>query len=303
MNDELIKPKLDAYGFEMIDVSKTNIPLNYVLIKLDGDHESYHSRETGEDTGIYVAPWGYNQASHLGLTGTVVKTPERLIYNGYDIAILKRDNMRSKADQQYIADLRKESMPYDVPMEVGPGDRVYFEYTTRLNAIKEGRRFETDEGVYVIIPYDLLVMRFKLSTDFNNVQVTDVYMLNGFLLIKILEYATDIDANGIRGHKTEMDLFFPEGKHPDARYVHKGNIWYATVLSCGCLVKAYADFNKAGRDFYNPDIEKPGTKIIFDGRQKKRMEVEHHRVIFKKHILHRIHRKDILGWFPNGKIN
>jgi len=318
--------KKDCYGFEIIDVNRIQIPFNYVLIKLDGDHERYHNRETGEDTGLYVAPWGANQASHLGLTGIVVKTPEQLIFNGYQMATLKQYTETTSTDkereikskefaeysrykrsgvQKEIADLRRASMAYDVPMEVKEGDRVYFEYTTRLDAIKEGRRIETDEGVYILVPYDLLLMRFKPTTDFNNVQIPDVYMLNGLVLIRILEYATEVSAQGVRGYKTEMDLFLPEGKHPDAKYVHNGNVWYGTILSCGCGVKSYADFPGRGGEYgvQNTPGNKPGDKIMFDGRHKKRLEVEHHRVIFKKNILHRIHRKDILGWFPSGNIN
>lgn len=293
-----------------IDISKLSIPFNYVLIKLDPDHDTYHSRESGENTGLYVAPWGANQASHIGVTGTVAVVPDNLIFNGYEMAGLKkelRDGRYPSAEkyneerQKKIANLKRESVSYDVPIEVRKGMRVYFEYTTRLDAIKEGRALYTESGNYLFIPYDLLIMYFMPYTNFDNVQISDVRMLNGFVLIKILEYATEKNSAGIVGFKTEMDLFLPESKRPDAKYVHKGNGWYANVLAAGCEVKSYVDFPNAGGDRKLTGI--PGQKILFDGRQKKRLEVEHHRVIFKKYIFHRIHRKDIMGWFPDGNIN
>lgn len=277
------------------------IPLNWVLVKISGDFEKYHSQDTGADTGIHVAPWGANAASHIAVTGVVISAPEQLIFNGYDMAPLKADKMRNAEEQEYIAMLRRQSMAYDVPIEVEPGDTVYFEYTTRLDAVKEGRAIFDGEDRYLFIPYDLLIMKFRPGCDMENVNPGDIYLLNGFVLIKILEYATEKAENHIRGFKTENDLFLPESKRPDAKYVHRQNTWYATILTAGCKVKAYADFPLSGGDGTIP--VNPGLKIIFDGRQKRRLEVEHHRVIFKNHVLHRIHRKDILGWFPNGKIN
>lgn len=288
-----------------IDTEKIRIPANLVLIKLDPDFDTYHNTDTGNNTGIHVAPWGINQASHVSVTGTVVCTPERLNYEGYALAIKKRnttrpDGTRGERDQKEIADQRMQSVSYDVPMEVKKDMRVYFEYTTRLNAFKEGRAFENEDGgKYILIPYDLLIMAFRPGTSFDDVQVRDVYMLNGFVLIKPLEYATEKGSDGIKGVKTESDIFIPV--QPDAKYVKKGNLWFANVLSAGVHVKSYADFPGAGRD--GQLIGNPGQKICYDSRQQKRLEVPHHRVIFKKHELYRIHRKDILMWYPDGNIS
>lgn len=298
LSSQQITQKLDESTImSNIDISKIEIPFNKVLIKLDPDWDTYHSTLTGNDTGIHVAPWGINQASHVALTGTVIALPKSLIYHGHQLRVLRSDKNRSDAEQKHIAALRNESMAYDVPIELEVGYRVYFEYTTRLNAFKEGRAIEQEDGKYIFVPYDLLVLAFRHGADPENIQVQDVYPLNGFVLIKPLEYATERSAEGIVGVKTATDILMPVS--PDAKYVHQGNIWYANVLSAGCLVNSYADFN-SGRD--GGEIGKPGQKIIFDGRQKKRLEVEHHRVIFKKHTLFRIHRKDIFGWFPDGKI-
>lgn len=288
---------------DYIDVTKVVIPYNYVLIKLDPDFDTYHNTETGDNTGIHVAPWGINQATHLSVTGVVMQVPNALIYNGYEMAVLKKDQYRTASEQQHIADLRKESMAYDVPMELSKGLRVYFEYTTRLNAFKEGRALEQEDGKYIWIPYDMLVMAFKPSTDMTNVKISDVYMLNGFLLIKILEYATEKGSDGIKGVKTISDVFIPVQE--DAKYVHQENVWYANVLSAGCGVKSYADFPGRGGEYEvkNTPGGRSGDKIIFDGRHKKRLEQPAHRVIFKKHELYRIHRKDIFGWFPDGNVN
>lgn len=305
-----------------INLNTFRIHSNMVLVKLDGDHETYHNTETGQNTGIFVPPWGANAASHVSLTGVVIKCPERFIFSGARLKNLKgqlaystdqkKSNVPAKemsemakynrsSLQADIAHARSQSLSYDVPMEVQPGDRVYFEYVTRLDAEKEGRRLEMPDGVYLLIHYDLLVMKFKPGCNPDDVQLNDIYPLNGIVIIKCLEYATEANTDGIRGAKTEQDLFLPQGSHKDARYVHKGNAWYATVLSMGCRVDGYADFPATGGDVWTE--VKPGMKIMFDGRQKKRLEVEHHRVIFKKWTLHRIHRKDILSVFPDGNVN
>lgn len=282
-----------------IDVTRIKIPYNWVLVELDKDFDTYHNTDTGMNTGIHVAPWGINQATHLGVTGIVRALPQELIFNGDDLSELKSIKDRSEASQRHIAELRRQSMAYAVPIEVPVGYRVYFEYSTRLNAEKEGRYITNSDGSkYVLIPYDLLVMTFRPDTDFNDVKISDVYMLNGFLLIKPLEYATEKGTDGIKTVKTVTDLWIPV--QADAKYVHRNNLWYANILSTGCLVQSYADFPDAGMD--GGGIGKPGQKICYDGRHQKRLEQEHHRVIFKKHTLYRLHRKDIFGWFPDGNI-
>lgn len=284
-----------------VDINKIRIPNNLVAVKLDIDHQTYHSVESGEDTGLYVAPWGVNQASHLALTGTVIRMPEKLAYNGYKLAELKKDRLRTTQDQEYIADLRNKSVSYDVPMEIQVGHRVYFEYRTRLDAYKEGRYIDNEQGNFILIPYDSLILVFNPTTDFADVKVTDVYPLNGFLLIKPLEYATEKGSDGIVGVKTELDMFMPvTGKE---KFVKRGNCWFGNILAAGCGVKHYADFPDRGGEVSIKEMGRPGQKVAYDGRQQKRLEVEHHRVIFKKHILYRIHRKDIISWFPDGKIN
>lgn len=287
-----------------IDITKAIIPLNYVLIKLDEDFNTYHSEATGKDTGISIAPWGVNQAKHVSVSGTVAKLPNRLIYHGEEINAMKQVKDRADYVQKEIARLRRESIAYNVPMEISLGVRVYFEYRTRLDAIKEGRVIENPDGKYIFVPYDLLIMAFRASvTNFDDVKVTDIYMLNGMVLVKPLEYATEKTAGGIKGFKTENDLFIPESKQPNAKYVKKGNVWYGTVLAAGCGVKGYADFPGKGGEFdLQSSLIKPGIKIAYDGRHQKRIEVDVHRVIFKQHVFFRIHRKDIFASFPDGNI-
>lgn len=276
-----------------IELTNAKVPTNYVLVKLDPDFDTFHNTETGNDTGIHIAPWGINQATHLGVTGEVVKVPERLIYHGALLTNLKRDKDRSPGAQQHIANLRQESMAYDVPMELSIGMKVYFEYTTRLNSFKEGRAFENSDGKYILIAYDMLVMAFRPTTDFADVKITDVYPLNGFMLIKPLEYATEKGSAGIKGVKTEADIFLPVQE--DAKYVKQRNLWYGNILSTGCYVRGYVDFPDAGSDNIDPELCKVGQKIVYDGRQQKRLEQPAHRVIFKKHELYRIHRKNVFG--------
>lgn len=282
-----------------IDISKIKIPANYVLVKVDHDHETYHNSQTGENTGIDVAPWGINQATHLAVTGTVVTIPEKLNYRGKKINELKANKDRSPDDQKEVSRLRNASVAYDVDIELKVGWKVMFEYLTKINCFKEGRAIENADGKFILIPYDQLILIFKPTTDFDNVGVGDVYPLNGFLLIKPLEYATEKDAAGIKGMKTEMDIFIPQQQ--DAKYVRQDNLWYANILAAGCYVRDYIDFPGAGSDGRLQG--KPGEKICYNGKMQRKLEQDHHRVIFKKHTLYRIHRKDIYAVFTDGNIS
>lgn len=281
-----------------IDVSKIRIPMNYVLVELDKDFEVYHNTETGLNTGIYVAPLGPNKAHHFAVTGTVITMPHRLNYSGYRLKKLKDEKDRAEYKQKIIAEVRHGSIAYDVPMEPITGYKVFFDYTTRKNAEADGRWIESGGKNYILVRYDHLIFAFKLGTNFSDIKINDVYPLNGFLLIKPLEYATFKGEKMPEGVKTESDLFLPASA--EAKYIQQGNVWWANVLACGDLVRDYVDFPNAGAD--NEWFGKPGQKIAFDGRHKIRLERPEHRVIFKQHTLYRIHRKDILCVYPDGNI-
>lgn len=282
----------------LINANEIKVKNNWVLIKPDGNHETYHSAESGKDTGLHVAPWGINQASHIAVTGTVVSAPQALTYLGVEIKRRRRDVMRSDNEQKELARLRESSVAYDVNMELIPGYKVYFEYTTRVSAVKEGRSFETEQGQMLLLPYDQLIMIFKPETNFNDVKISDVYMLNGMVLIKPLEYASEKGSDGIKGVKTESGLFMNVDE--DSKFIRRGKLGYANVLASGCLVKSYCDFDNTGGDDKN--VGYVGQKVAYYHQQQKRLEVKHHRVIFKGHELYRIHRKDIACIFPDGKI-
>jgi len=281
-----------------IDVDKIIIPHNWVLIKPDMNFDTFQVK--GRETGIHVAPWGVNQASHISVTGTVYKVPQRLVYNGYEVKKRRRalSNIESEPDLE-LPIIRSQSMAYDVNMELRPGDIVYYEYTTRLSAMKEGRILDTTEGEMMLVPYDLLILTFPYGTNRESIQPNNVRMLNGYLLIKPLEYALEKTLQGVRGVRTEMDLFRPVKE--DEKYVKFNDIQFANVILCGSQVRDYIDFDKAPVD--DMVIGRTGQKIAYDARMQKRLEVEHHHIVFKQYILYRIHRKDILIWYVNGKIN
>lgn len=292
----------------LIDITTLRIPSNLVLIKPDLNFDTYQIK--GRETGLHVAPWGINQASHISVTGTVYKVPEKLIYLGKQVKSMRAeikkdvhveiDDLRKKPEENKLLPvLRSQSMAYDVPMELEVGQKVYYEYTTRLSALKEGRLIDTSEGEMMLVPYDILIMAFKFGTDMANVTPGDVKMLNGYILIKPLEYALECDLSGVRGVRTEMDLFRPVSD--EEKYVRFNNVGFANVIVAGCKVNDYIDFDKARPD--DMIIGRTGQRIAYDNRMQKRLEVEHHHVIFKDHILYRMHRKDVMLWYVNGKIN
>jgi len=281
----------------LIDINKLRIPYNWVLIKPDLNFDTYQIK--GKETGIHVAPWGINQASHISVTGTVYKLPERLVYRGKVVKAMRADLKDRQEENKLLPILRSQSMSYDVPMELEVGQKVYYEYTTRLSAMKEGRLIDTEYGEMMFVPYDILIMAFKFGTNLHNIQPQNVKMLNGFMLIKPLEYALEKDLSGVRGVRTEMDLFRPVTE--EEKYVRFNNIGFANVIVAGCKVRDYIDFDKARED--DMLIGRTGQRIAYDNRMQKRLEVEHHHVVFKEHILYRLHRKDVMLWYVNGKIN
>lgn len=281
----------------LIDITTLRIPSNYVLIKPDLNFDTFQIK--GRETGLHVAPWGINQASHISVTGTVYKVPDRLVYRGKQVKRMRSDLRDISEENKLLPVLRSQSMSYDVPMEIKVGQKVYYEYTTRLSAMKEGRIIDTTDGEMMLVPYDIIVMAFKAGTDMNNVQPGNVTMLNGFMLIKPLEYALERDLSGVRGVRTEMDLFRPVSE--EEKYVRFNNIGFANVIVAGCKVNDYIDFDKGRSD--DMIVGRTGQRIAYDNRMQKRLEVEHHHIIFKEHILYRLHRKDIMLWYVNGKIN
>lgn len=281
----------------LINLTNLVIPANYVLIKPDMNFDTYQFR--GKETGIHVAPWGINQASHISVTGTVIKLPQKLVYRGKQVKLMRADLREQSEENKLLPILRAQSVSYDVPMELQVGHKVYYEYTTRLSAMKDGRLIDTAEGEMMFVPYDILVLAFRPGTDMENVQPQNVQMLNGFMLIKPLEYALERDLSGVRGVRTEMDLFRPVTE--EEKYVRFNNIGFANVITAGCKVRDYIDFDRARED--DMLIGRTGQRVAYDNRMQKRLEVEHHHVVFKEHILYRLHRKDILLWYVNGKIN
>lgn len=281
----------------LVNLTTLVIPANYVLIKPDINFDTYQIK--GKETGIHVAPWGINQASHISVTGTVYKLPQRLVYRGKLVKQLRGDLREQSEENKLLPVLRSQSVSYDVPMELSLGQKVYYEYTTRLSAMADGRLIDTAEGEMMFVPYDILVLAFKPGTDMENVQPQNVQMLNGFMLIKPLEYALERDLSGVRGVRTEMDLFRPVTE--EEKYVRFNNIGFANVIVAGCKVRDYIDFDRARED--DMLIGRTGQRVAYDNRMQKRLEVEHHHVVFKEHILYRLHRKDIMLWYVNGKIN
>ena len=281
-----------------IDIDNIRIPYNWVLIKPDENFKT--TQRHGKDTGIHVPPWGINAASHISVTGTVIAVPEKLRYYGKKIKELRANLSEDSPQPPELPILRRQSMDYLTSIEITAGDKVYYEYTTRLDASKEGRIIDTKYGELMLVPYYILIMAFVPGCDMSNVKPTDVRMLNGNILIKPLEYALETNLQGVQGTRTEMDIFVPVTKQ-ELKYVKFNNTQFANVIACGSLVKDYCDYPKAPAD--DPRIGKPGQKIAYDGRMQKRLEVEYHHVIFGEHILYRIHRKDILMWYVNGRVN
>ena len=142
---------------------------NYVLIQPDKDHTELKS-------GLKIVD-AANTHLHAAVTGTVLVAPKELIYLGYEIPNLDRNDANGI---QRIRDINDFSMPFDTDLEIKEGDRVMFNWVYHLD---KPELF----GKNLLIPYSELFCRINDG---------EIYPLNGRIIIEQIKQ--DVVLGGVK---------------------------------------------------------------------------------------------------------
>lgn len=130
---------------------------NNVLIKPDQDF-------TQTKSGLKIVDEA-NQHLHVAVTGTVLEAPRELVYLGYEMAKLDKNNA---LQLQRIRDINDITMPFDTDLEIKEGDRVVFSYVYQMDKLD---LFKDN----LLIPYSELFCRINDG---------EIYPLNGNIIVE-----------------------------------------------------------------------------------------------------------------------
>lgn len=264
-----------------ISLKSFTIPFNYVLIKPEDAFQTYQFG--GKETGIIAPSFKYDKGKsfsdmdkHVSVCGDVYAVPQRLIYNGRKIREIQADKgwAMDKSIRKQADHLRETTLQYDVPMEVKKGDKVYFDYLAYKNCLNTGRMLDTEEGMMMLIKYDLLIMSIRSDA---------VIMLNGYVLVENDEIPVEKE-DGVVGIQRESGLFIPQLRKKEIKNRKSAQ---ATIIYSGSKCEDYLD-NPIAVDGSGGN----GDKILYDPRFSKELEFGLHQA-FSDKKLRRIQRKDI----------
>lgn len=156
---------------EKISLETLELVSNHVLIKIDKDHD-FHEIPGMNGTTVVLQLIDHTKTGVqlASITGTVLKTPERLLFHRELKTHVKG---RTICDEEY-ASLMRTTMPHDVPMDVKEGDSVVFDVKHALDAEECGLLVDVDGvGYAVLMEYHALYAK----------QVDDrVVPLNGWVV-------------------------------------------------------------------------------------------------------------------------
>lgn len=280
--------------------TQIKIPANYVLLKPDPEFKYYHLG--GKQTEIEVSHRDIDHAHHVSISGTVIQVPQALVFNGpiiqereldfFEVLTKFMNSEEGEAlpvhpdDMAEYGDLKRESVAYDVPIEVKPGDRVFFTYSSHYRASDIGGTvFTEDHGPLILVKYDSLIL--------GQVPHGNIKPINGFLIVEPLLADPELVNNIIPVVKQTKDgPVFVQAV---------GNKWLATRRwSLGVVKHAarpsngYLDFLPAGAD---TDDIKVGDVIIYNKLLSVAFESHYHQHLFNGNRVVRLHRKDVYGKF------
>jgi len=307
------------FSKHFMQLSGLTIKGNYLLIKPDEDFSTYQFG--GKETEILVSRASDTASQHFSVTGEVIKAPPYLVFNGEKIVSMRRNyGYNDETIEREVNELKKNSVLYDVPVEVRPGEHVMFNYQQYFDANKNGRYFTCDGDRYYLIRYDESVCSM-LPESKNKIHK----MLNGFLLIEPLKLPLQEDGgmkyyerNGLRS------VYMGNG------YAISKKFAFAKVVMTGANVRGYREwpgvhdtavpylnidwesikFPEISLEDYIKRFRETGFMIIeshekatitqlemiicYDPRYATNVEYDLHRTLTENKS-YRIHRKDI--WF------
>lgn len=274
---------------EIIDHKKIKIPVNYCLVKVDKDHKYFHVDgkesflEIGKSAMVYNDPVDSldfsmketmdTYANHWAVTGTVIKSPEKLKFYGNEIkSILSRNNF-DDLDVSQMERLGKASIKYDVDLEVKDGDRVLFEPHTHIRVSEHDEYIDTDLGRLYLVKYDMLRGVFKGE---------DIYPLNSIVFFR-WKQETELKFGGLTLALEEKRIW--DADHKEAQI--------GEVMSIGQISRGELN-GWQYIDGVNQEIP-VGSRFIFKSTHVNNVETEGHFHLFGGEEIFMIRQSDILG--------
>lgn len=277
---------------------------NYALVKVDANLETMQLK--GRETNLVIPDFKYENGKkitvkekNLSVFGTVYGVPSHLAYNFEKIEKLKKLNtLYTRIDDQnipinigihrQIGELTRNSVLYDVDIEIEKGDRVNFSYMAHKKAKEEKMIIDTDLGEMYLIKYDMLYMVV-------DEQLKPKRMLNGYVLVQPDEIEVKKEgAQEFIEHTGGLVTLAPKYKIKKTRKTQNG-----TVIKSGGFCRGYL------QQEHKRDIKErlgEGDRIMYDPRLCQKLELDIHQIMSDK-ILHLIQRKDIHYVYKEGGLD
>lgn len=137
---------------EKVELSTLEITSNFVLTKLDKNYDFIEVEgPNGTTVELQLIDFTDTQEHVQAITGTILKVPAELQFH----VELKTHEKGLTIPNDEFASLMRNSMPFDVPMDVKEGDRVTFDLKEAIGADLTGLLVNTEEyGYAVLMPYE-----------------------------------------------------------------------------------------------------------------------------------------------------
>lgn len=158
---------------EKIDLKTFEIVSNHVLIKLDRNYDfiEVHGPD-GIKVELQLIDFTATQEQLQAITGTVLKVPNKLKFH----AEIKQHERGLTISSDEYSSIMRNTMPFDVPMNITEGDKVTFDLKEAIGAELTGLLVNVGESDYaVLMPYESL---FCKEVDGNFIP------LNGWVFFK-----------------------------------------------------------------------------------------------------------------------
>jgi len=225
---------------------------NWVLLQVSGQYFE-------KVKGLYFDK-SYHPEAAVNVFGIVKEAPETLLFFKKEIDAIKKEfgsSQNCPVDRlQEIQWLTRQSVQYDVPVEIKKGDTVIFKYQVYFQAFKEGRVFMDGKDMLILVPYDMLILAIR----------DDKFIpVNGYVLIEPII--------------TKSEVIIEEGQEEDQLGV---------ITHIGSPCKNYLGYEDQDDDFF-----KEGDTIFFKKNYTVPVEYSTFQTLDKKY--YRIHRRNILA--------
>lgn len=246
---------------QQADTERLRILYNYVLVKPDKDYDFV---SVGDDIKLKIAYNSETHGRHFGITGTVIKTPEQLLYLKNEVDVIKYGIglIRTESEGIQISNMVNSSLSADVDNDLKEGDKIWFDYLCQINAVTDNLLVKTEHGICFLIRYDEI---YAYQRDDN-----DVELINGWIWIRRIE--KDKSLGGLELHYADN---------------HKYQSGMAEVVRASKAVRSYIDGNTESQIYL-----KGGETVLYNHKMGFPMEYAAHRQLTDTEVLN-IRRKDI----------